>query len=158
MDGGRLPMFLQDVKRFYPGLCYVRSVSAFNRDHVDCVRIIMIQNKNICVALAGGYREFYLLDRFNVISMGIYLNFVDCKFFASWSRWPLAVASDFERCLLINSVVMPGHDVKCLFLSLGVESILPVQSRIPINIWRVPLWFNVGGLCRSLSPPFNFFQ
>ena len=65
MDGGRLPMFLQYVKRFYPGLCYVRSVSAFNWDHVDCVCIIVIQNKNIFVALAGGYRELYCLVGIN---------------------------------------------------------------------------------------------
>ena len=39
--------------------------------------------------------------------------FVDCNFFACWSRWPFTVATDFGKCLFIKSCIIPGHDVKC---------------------------------------------
>ena len=41
---------------------------------------------------------------------------VERRFFLSWSKWPLTVASTFGRCLEIKLVVRPGQEVKWLRL------------------------------------------
>ena len=41
---------------------------------------------------------------------------VERRFFLSWSRWPLIIASTFGRCLEIKLVVSQGQEVKCLRL------------------------------------------
>jgi hypothetical protein len=37
---------------------------------------------------------------------------VDCIFFCSTRRWPLLVAGDLGRCLVMRVVVRPGHNLK----------------------------------------------
>ena len=38
--------------------------------------------------------------------------FVDCMFFCSMPRWPLLVAGDLGRSLVMRVVVRPGHKLK----------------------------------------------
>ena len=42
---------------------------------------------------------------------------VDCRFVCSWSRWPLADASLWGRCLERRLVVKPGQVDRNCFLS-----------------------------------------
>ena len=48
---------------------------------------------------------------------------VDCVFFRCWSRWPMAVASDFGRYFFTFSLVSIGHVAKlpCLIASMKVD-------------------------------------
>ena len=41
---------------------------------------------------------------------------VDLRFFHVWCMWPLDVAIDWGRCLLISSIVKYGHVAKYSFL------------------------------------------
>jgi hypothetical protein len=38
------------------------------------------------------------------------MGFVDCRFVCSMRRWPLLMASDFERCLVTDEAVRPGQE------------------------------------------------